>query len=395
MNPKCVPTINVVVRHAATIEEKKYFMSVFLDLKKAFDTVDHDILLAKLHTYGIRGAAHTLIKSYLKNRKQFVQVQNVCSSYTEVICGVPQGSILGPLLFIVYINDLAKVSELIKLILFADDSSTHAAHSELENLQSIMTTELEKIASWLTENKLTLNISKTKAMIICPRQKLYDKKSVNIKLLGEKINLVSSLKFLGVIIDEHLTWNLHIQNLCGKISRSVGMMRRLQRFLNLSSLKTLYHSFVLPYLNYANTVWSHTSYNNINRLKIVQKRAVRLITAAKLTDHSKPLFLSLKILPIEKLILYNEMTLVFKIMHNIVHYEIDKVVLNADVHCHNTRSANKLHVRYNRTNLAKNSFLNVARFHWEALPEHLREVKTFNSFKQKLKFHYLNELRTN
>ena len=103
-------------------------MSTFLDLKKAFDTVDHDILLAKLHSYGIRGAAHLWITSYLNNRKQFVQIKNNSSDYTKVICGVPQGSILGPLLFIVYINDLAQVSDLLKLILFADDSSTHAAH---------------------------------------------------------------------------------------------------------------------------------------------------------------------------------------------------------------------------------------------------------------------------
>lgn len=154
------------------IDKKHYLVSIFVALQKAFDTLDHKILLHKLYKYGIRGVAHQWVTSYLKNRSQFVEIANIKSNNCNITCGVPQGSVLGPILFLLYVNDIVSVSQLLRCILFADDTTLFYSGKNIKDVLQIVENEFQKIMKWFNANTLSLNISKTKFMIFCSKKNM-------------------------------------------------------------------------------------------------------------------------------------------------------------------------------------------------------------------------------
>ena len=221
--------ITLVERVSKALDTGKYVVGVFLDLKRAFDTVDHSILLNKLYLYGIRGNIYNWFKSYLTNRSQYVEYNNV-KSKTEIIThGVPQGSILGPLLFIIYMNDFSRSSELLFSILFADDTSVFIEGTCLNDISEILNTELEKISIWLEANKLTININKTHYMMF-HRTRIKHITNFKIYISNNAIDRSINTKFLGVIIDNKLNWAAHILYIKNKISKSIGIIYKIRNF---------------------------------------------------------------------------------------------------------------------------------------------------------------------
>ena len=203
-----------------TIDEKKYGCGIFIDLKKAFDTVNHDILLQKLEHYGIRDIALSWFNSYLTGRKQYVHLNGVNSMINNITCGVPQGSVLGPLLFLIYINDLPNISKKLKFYLFADDTNIYYESKNLKSLEKTVNKELDKLHDWLCLNRLSLNISKTNFVIFHAINK---PKTYSITLLINKraISETNTVKYLGILIDSQLTFKNHIVELTKKIQEQL------------------------------------------------------------------------------------------------------------------------------------------------------------------------------
>ena len=219
--------LDFVAEITTAIENKQYVVGVFLDLKKAFDTVNYEILLTKLESYGIRGMPLTWLTSYLTNRNQYVQIMDCKSKLEQVKCGVPQGSILGPLLFILYVNDMCKVSRLLKAVVFADDTNLLCCGDDLEQLLDTVGIEMKKLQSWFDTNKLTLNLSKTKYIIFGNRPTNTDK---NLTINNIEIERVNEIKFLGVIIDNKLSWKPHIMYIKSKMSKSLAVLYKVKDF---------------------------------------------------------------------------------------------------------------------------------------------------------------------
>ena len=270
------------------IDKNEYSIGIFIDLSKAFDTIDHDILLYKLSHYGIRGISLSLFASYLQHREQFVCLNSVVSDYKTVSCGVPQGSILGPLLFIIFINDIINCSNILHFILFADDTNLLYSCNNIDTLVSTINSELSKLASWFRSNKLSLNVKKTNYMMF--GNKIIPEIMQPIHIDNILIDRVTSTKFLGVIVDDKISWKDHIALLSLKISRGIGAINRIKHLVSPSILLLLYYTMVLAHLSYCCVVWGNACTSNLQCLRVLQKRSIRLLSHAAYRTPSTPLF---------------------------------------------------------------------------------------------------------
>ena len=231
----------------SSLDKNRYGCGIFIDLQKAFDTVNHELLLKKLEHYGIRGIALNWFYSYLSCRKQFVSVNGHSSSLREISCGVPQGSVLGPLLFLIYINDLPNSSQLLSFFLFADDTNIYYESNDLAILMRRVNKELKKLKLWLDSNKLAFNVDKTNFVLFhSPHKKLSE--YADLKIGKQFIQRTLYVKFLGVMIDEHLTWKYHTTELCKKLSRTAGIFFKVRHHVPLPTLICLYNSLFSSFL---------------------------------------------------------------------------------------------------------------------------------------------------
>ena len=275
---------------SSAIDRREHTVGVFLDLSKAFDTVNFDILFDKLEHYGIRGIALNWIKDYFSGRSQFVQFNEHCSNYYSIKCGVPQGSILRPLLFLLFINDLSYVSNILDIILFADDKNIFFFHRDQNYLVETINSEMNKLTEWFKCNKLSLNAKKSSFMIFQPREKRERLDFSPITLNSTHINRVKEVVFLGVVLDEHVTWKPHISRVANKASKDVGLLCKSRFYISKFSLRTLYYSLVYPYLYYCTIAWGSTYPSNLNRLVLLQKRVIRIINKDTFDAHTDPIF---------------------------------------------------------------------------------------------------------
>ncbi len=251
-------TINVVAEFVYNVmkscDKKEYTTSVFLDLSKAFDTINHKTLLSKLQHYGVRGLALEWFRSYLLNRKQYVTFKDKKSMEMTITCGVPQGSVLGPLLFIIYVNDLPNSLVYSKGVLFSDDTTLFCSSPNIRQLFNQVNEDLESLDDWFRANKLSLNLGKTNYMVF-DRGKQVNMDNMILTINDLPIERVSKVKFLGLIINNCLNWNDHIHHVKGKISSGIYALNTVKHILPQSHLKTIYYSLVNSYLNYGILIW--------------------------------------------------------------------------------------------------------------------------------------------
>ena len=328
--------ITLVEKVSKALDTGKFVIGVFLDLKKAFDTVNHDILMKKLECYGIRGKLFNWLKSYLENRNQYVHYNGYDSDKKVVTHGVPQGSILGPLLFILYINDFSRSSDLLFSILFADDTSVFIEGTNYDQVIDIVNNELERINIWLKANKLTVNIKKTHYMMF---QRTRIKHNLrNITICDMNVTCTKNTKFLGVIIDNKLRWSDHINYIKNKISKSIGIINKTRNFLNKNTLRNLYYTFIYPY-----------PYIHLDPQIKIHKKSIRVISFSQHRDTTAPLFQNLNILNFKKLVTQRIALLMFKHHKGMLPDPINNLFsLNSNRHNYRTRQTNDLQINTGR-----------------------------------------------
>ncbi len=250
---------------------------VFLDLKKAFDTVDHSILVRKLKSMGMADMSVAWFESYLADRKQQVKIDNVCSRLQKIKYGVPQGSILGPLLFLLFINDLCDVVELCGTSMYADDTAIYYLSDDVDDLQLTLQHDLQSISYWMQENRLNLNIKKTKFMRLGSKYRLNKTRQVGLSLNNEVIDTVETFKYLGMYLDSNLQFHTHIDNLVDKASNKLKLMYKTRWMFDQETALTLYKSLITPYLDYGSIIYEIAPEYQLKRLQVIQNSAARLI----------------------------------------------------------------------------------------------------------------------
>ena len=246
------------------------------------------------------------------NRKQHVVVDNQASSMQFIKCGVPQGSVLGPVLFILFINDICNVSNLLKFVLFADDTIIFCSNENTEVLQDTLIMELAKRVVWFSINKLSLHLGNTNYMLFRSRPPDLE---LHLKIYNAEIPKVTAIKFLGIIIDDRLNWKPHIQSVKSKLSCILSIMYKASKLITTAGMYTLYCSLFQPYMSYCNELWGNTYASNVNCLCIIQRNVVRLICNADRFAHTSEMFKELYILKFPEFVQYKNAILMFHLFH--------------------------------------------------------------------------------
>ncbi len=362
---------------SAALENQDYVVSIFIDLSKAFDTIDHTILLRKLHNYGIRGVSFDYLKSYLTDRTQCVDIDGTLSNLNKITCGVPQGSILGPILFLLYINDLHNCSKILKLLLFADDTTLIFSSSDLKSLVSTLNKELALVYKWFNLNKLSLNVQKTKYMIFSNHVK--ETVSDKISIGDIDITRVNNIKFLGIEMDDKLTWLHHIRSVESKISSAIFIIRSIRYKISTGLALKLYDTLISPFLIYCVVIWGNSYKTHILHILRLQKRALKLCYG-KCLSTGENVFVITNKLSLQSL--YNLQTgkLIFKFFYSCSTLPCCTASLFkkiSDVHSIQTRLQNDLclHVHYSRLNTRKFSVKINAPILWNSIPLSLNIIK--------------------
>jgi hypothetical protein len=357
-------------------------IGIFMDLSKAFDTIDHNILLHKLNHYGFRGVSQQWFANYLSDRKQFVSFNSSKSPEENVKCGVPQGSILGPLLFILYMNDICNTSKLLSLILFADDTTVFYSHEDVATLCKTVNMELSEICNWFKANKLSLNAKKTNLMFFGTRfqtNKLKD--APGIYLDGCKLTRVHSAKFLGITIDENLSWKCQIEQVCKSCSKNIGVLNKIKHFFPKQTMYQLYCTMVLPYLNYGLILWGNANKGYLNKVFRLQKRALRTISNSSYLCSTKPLFDKLKLLNIFEMYTKEVAIFMYRYRNNKLPLSFNGMFSNHfQFHSYDTRNKENFQLQIHKIK----TILSTGPVIWNKLPNDIKFAQNSQLFKNKL-----------
>ena len=389
-------TVNAVIQlydHVLkSFDRNNYTAGVFLDFKKAFDCVDHAILIKKLEHYGLRGITLKLISNYLHNRQQFTFYLNTYSSKTALTHSVPQGSILGPLLFNIYINDIFRASDKLKIILFADDSCLYYSNSNIYDLIHVINRELNFVDTWLKTNRLTLNLNKSH-YIIFSRRLTIPHNTQPLQINNNIIKKESETKFLGIIIQDNMKWDRHIQELTNKISKYSSIIYQIRNNLDKHSLKLIYYSLIYSNLIYMNIIWGRSPQQHLRQLEISQKKTIRTIKFRSRYYHTNDDFYSLGFLKLKEINIYCGSIFTFKSLNNLTFpANYFSYVGNTNYPLRNTLDLRTPLVHSTQSQSSPSFYCCSI---WNNLPPNIKNRPSAASFRLVMKKHLLSTYLTN
>ena len=305
------------------MDKGQYAAMIFIDLKKAFDTVDHKILLKKLKRYGVIDSENAWFASYLSNRMQFCRVNRVSSGLDEISCGVPQGSCLGPLLLLIYINDLLFSLLSSQVTMYADDTNLSHSSKTIVDLKENLNRDLWNLKQWLQGNKLSQNLIKTRAMVVGSRpnlKKISDKKVLPATFVidDSQIEIVEKAKYLGVQLDQHLVWDEHARYVCTKVSRALGFLKHAKELLPQETHSHIYRGIFEPYFRYCISVRESCREPRPLTLQKLQNCAARIVANSSYDARAEGLIEKLNWPTISEIIKRETTTIVYKSLNGLV-----------------------------------------------------------------------------
>lgn len=368
------------------LDQNNFVGGVLMDLSKAFDCIPHDLLIAKLEAYGFNKDALIFIHSYLKNRKQCVGVNNKNSSYKYLISGVPQGSVLGPIFFNVFLNDIFFFLKKASLHNYADDNTLSAFSTDVNSLINILSEESEVAIKWLESNHMIVNPNKFQAIIVSKNKNQLNTDDIKIKLADKEIVTQSSVKLLGVTIDERLNFNEHISKLCRTAASQLNALIRLKSYVGFKEKKILFESFVLSNFNYCPLVWHFSSQQSLEKIESIQKRALRFLYNDHTSSYEELLTKSkgctmttkrLRFLGIE----------IFKTINGL-NPSYMKEIFQIKFSNRSVRKQQELNMKVNNPNqvlFGERSLKTLGPKIWNALPHHIKSAENFLIFKRLIK----------
>jgi hypothetical protein len=363
---------------------KRHTIIIFLDLKKAFDTVDHNILLLKLEQYGCRGITLQFFASYLANRKQYIKIKNSESPLQEIKYGVPQGSILGPLLFLLYINDIGICKpENGDIKLFADDTAILIAHENLNTLNNIANITLEKTDKWLTMNKQALNNEKTFGMLIHANKKRIENWTPTVTINGTPLQTTHTKKYLGVILDNKLNFQSHTSHLAKKLRKWIGIFKKINPVLTPIAKRTLYFSMFHPNILYGIELYGGVSSTTLKNLQTIQNKAVRSLFGYHRLSPSTEMYKELKLMKIKTLYRYRSAILIHKLLNEPETLNIHSIIKEYCTpmkHKYETRHKSNFNLKFTRSSYTNSSSFKLCLF-WNSIPTDIKQNCDYHQFK--------------
>lgn len=386
----CESAINdVLYEWKDALDKAKIIIAVFLDFKRAFETIEPQIMLKKLFDLGIRDKELEFFRSYLSDRRQVVKLGEFISEEINNHLGVPQGSILGPLLFILYVNDLGDCLQNSKIKMFADDTLIYVIEDRIEDATNFINDDLNVLYNKICQNKLKLNVDKTKVMIISNKQ--FDRNNVNIYINGSRLEIENEIKYLGVILDDKLKFNKNTDYLCKKIGKKTNVISRLRNELNMGQKAMLYKTIVEPHFTYCSSILFLCTNDDIDRLQVLQNKCMRNILKMDRFTSTEVLTEALEILNVKQIILYR--TLIF--IHNIVNkwapqYLSNRIKYRNDEHNLNLRNTTYIMPTNATKACSQNSLFYKGIKLFNDLPVEIREEENYKKYDEKLKTYIKN-----
>lgn len=381
-NNTTAATIDLIAKVRDNIDRKNVALGVFIDLKKAFDTVSHKLLLEKLENIGIKGNALQIFKSYLTNRLQIVKIDNIESKALPITYGVPQGSILGPLLFLIYINNITELGLHGHLTLYADDTCLFYFGANIHDAILRAQKDLNVLHEWFKHNLLTINISKTSYIIFKAKNKiipLHDPLTIDNIPLEQKTHE----KYLGLRIENSLTWNKQIDYIINKISSLSGSLRNIRQCIPRKLRFNIYNALVKSHLLYLIEIWGSTSKTKIQELQRAQNKIIKILFCYPYLTPTCKIFDETQLMNIKQLYMYNTCILIRKIINGTIHTNV-KFIKKSQISNRSLRRPSLLVLPRPRTNYAKKDITYEGAKFYNSLPSHIKNVSSFSGFKSQL-----------